>query len=372
MSQLRFRGNWAPHVETPTMGDGNGNCILKLCFNASIRLVEIEEPLTFAKVEDKFKELFPKLTDQAVFSYSLEGDDDEIEIVDDKDLTLARKFGTKPLKIVATQGGQPTAAIVAGEISLAPPQAAVMTGDAFEIASAGLTEQGLDVSVEQLKLLFRILEFMPGRLVKYGLAPIYALRKRSDDEDWDKCEDNTKHEDTDMSVEIKNQDIVNADDATITEAEDDAVVTVLRSRGITIPAAHLHALLRVLDVPPNRFKKLGLIDDLSIARKAYKEGGKKAADLVLKVEGAAKKWGRGLCGGRGRGRGAGWLFEQHLARHKVHKVHHHVMHHPPHRMPPHFHRGPHAHSFHGPPPHFHHGPPHHPAFWNSGSAKAQD
>lgn len=367
MSHIRFRGNWAPHVDTPILGDGNGLCVLKLCFNSSIRLVEIEEPLTLAKVQTQFKQLFPKLTDEAIFSYSLEGDTDEIELVDDKDLALAQKFGTKPLKIVATLG--PAAAMVTGEISPLPLEAAVVTGDVFEIASAGLIDQGLDVSAEQLKLLFHILEFMPGRLVKYGLAPIHALRKTADDDDWDKCEDGNKAEQH-MSVDIKNEDTV--DDATVTEAQEDAVVTVLRARGITIPAEHLHALLRVLDVPPNRFKKLGLIDDLSLARKAYKEGGKKAADLVLKVEGAAKKWGRGLCGGRGRGRGAGWLFEQHLARHKVHKVHHHVMHHPPHRLPPHFHRGPHPYAYHGPPPHFHHGRPHHPAFWNSGMSGNQD
>jgi len=322
--EQRFRGVWTPRVEKAT---SEGKEVVKLVCGTNIRLVEMTE-VTLAEVRGRFAEMFD--AEECELMYSIPGDEDEITIASDSDLRLAVRFGGRPLKIVAR------------------PKLVRPVGDVFECAQQCLRDQGVEAPSGQIKLVLDTLKLQPRRLVKYGLAPPCAL-KEPQDEEWEAVDKVTK-----MTI---------AEAVPVEAVEEDCVVASMRAAGVTLEATTLHALLRVLDVPPQRFVKVGLIEDVAEVRKAYKKGGAEAAKVVIK--GNPKKWGRGLCGGRGRGRGHGWAYEQHLPG-KHRKVHHHHHHHGPHHFhgPPHHFHGP-PHHFHGPPHHFHgpphhfHGPPHH-------------
>ena len=128
--------------------------LTKLVFEGKIHLAECD--LGMEDLRDAFKTAHGEQAAKGALKYHLnEGDADELQLVNDADLALAKKFGTEPLKITS---------------------ATVDEKSVFEHAAAELAKHGLDAPPTELKKLLDVLQFKPRRLVKCGLAPPKALK----------------------------------------------------------------------------------------------------------------------------------------------------------------------------------------------------
>lgn len=312
------------NIKTMDTADGvvvkaDGRTLLtKLVFEGKIHLAECD--LGMEDLRDAFKTAHGEQAANGALTYHLnEGDADELQLVNDADLALAKKFGTEPLKITS---------------------ATVDEKSVFEHASQELAKHGLDAPPTELKKLLDVLQFKPRRLVKCGLAPPKALKftpagdeeedvediqlvealsledteadaakaccnkEKADKSCCNKGHDHKffyhKEEDTDAALAAKLQ----AEEY----GQADVVLEAVTAQGVRLDGKCLHALLRMLHCRPARFVKLGLVDDVKAARQAYKSGGKACAKEWFRNKGGkggGKGWGRGM-----HGRGAGWAFEE--------------------------------------------------------------
>ena len=343
--------------------------VLKLEYEGEVRLVEVGEPASLDKIKGKFLELFGD--EDLELKYTIPGDADMILIATDDELLLAQRFGGKPLKIMGFTKKKTSFLPSEDELSV------------FEEASLSLKKNGVDdAPAKEIEQFLNLLQLQPRRLVKYGLAPPHSLKFKMDDgvnkiiightEDDDDSDSESeagssqkeKWEQVPVS-QVEDLDINDDKDTIVVDAEcvpegeeEDVVVKALKGPGccVTMSPSTIHALLRILDVQPRRFVRLGLVSDLATARAAYKTGGKGAADAFFKSGGKGNKfkgWGRGLCGGRGRGRGHGWSHEQQepdMKRQKNFGHHNHF--HGPHPFggPPGDYNFGHHNTFHATPP----------------------
>lgn len=291
----------------------------KLEFEGAINLVEIVDPsvCTIKELRKLFKEKHGARAMRGVLTYTLPHDDDKILLRSDQDILLAaklRSWADQPIKICSEE---------------AEEQEEEQTGDdgldAFEQSEKTLALYGLAVPAQEIRTMFSALDMGPRRLIRCNLAHPRSLKRSNDkkqedkdeisedDENWEevsslKISDKPEEEEEVIIIqEAVSMSEDNTDKAGVVTADvtttDDAVVTALRLKGVTLEASTIHALLRLLHVQPKKFVKLGLIKDLKVAREAYKTGGKTAAHVMFKQSpksGGVKGWGRGLAGGRGR------------------------------------------------------------------------
>jgi len=316
--------------------------IVKIAFEDTVRLIVLEEPPTIKGVRKLIKEKFGYPASEGDLTYSLPGDDDVITLTEDEDLRLAcglRTWRGAPVKIVAT----------ASEPLVGDDAEALNT---YEQASKNLVAYDVVAPAAELEKLMDALNFGPRRLVKVGLASPRSLKlhknndKGNDDVndnvnddvnddddqgdggDWEKVrdislndgDDDNRHKGEGEQAEVREMTMDDAatvkavdnlvsaqafdgDESSKQKDEDDVVVAALRAKGVSLAAATIHVLLRLLRCCPKRFVKLGMVADMAKARAAYKAGGKDAARAIFKQPGKRVcGWGRGLAG-KGKGRG---------------------------------------------------------------------
>mmetsp|Transcript_27480 Transcript_27480/g.84822 ORF Transcript_27480/g.84822 Transcript_27480/m.84822 type:complete len:411 (-) Transcript_27480:154-1386(-) len=283
--------------------------LAKLCFDGRARLGELGD-CSVESLRVKFRELHGDAAATGELTYTLgNGDNDELDLVTDEDVRLAKKFGTEPIKVTST----PRAIA---------PSSENPTKTVFEHASDELGRFGLDAPAAELKKLLDVLKFKPRRLVKAGLAPAHALKVDEapraepvdDDDDDDEPFDGVELvealalDDKDDAEPVAGEAAAAAAAEAMEAASVDVVAAAIAAKGVTLAPNVLHTVLRVLHCRPKRCVKVGLVSDIKEARASYKVGGKSAAKELFRDEGCRgggrKGWGRGLCG-RGRG-GAGW------------------------------------------------------------------
>ena len=300
--------------------------LAKLCFEKSARLAELEH-CSIACVRAKMGEFYGDAARDGVLVYNLNPlDADELQLLDDGDVALAKKVAKEPVKITAKRAA-PDDDDDADESVVEVAEAPADDGrSAFEHASGALGNFGLEAPPSQVKALLKALELRPRRLVKCGLAPPHSLKRTPEDEDAEEAKDDAFEMVDSLSLEDKEEDEALPVAAEVVDepaAGPDAVVSALASRGVTLLPSTLHTLLRLIDVHPRRFVKLGLVDDIQAARRAYRAGGGDAAKALFKGRGGkgGKGWGRGLHGrgAGGRGRGRGWEFGADEGCRKKHK-----------------------------------------------------